>query len=264
MSLPSIRQGEPSPFDAIRRVRADGSEYWSARELSQVCEYETWRNFAAAIDRAKLAIENSGDSLSSHVVEANKLVARPQGGSVALEDYELSRFAGYLVVMNGDPRKKAIAAAQSYFAIRTREAETAPAALSREDRLAIGMQAMQELVAEKDQRIGELEPKARRFDNFLSADGDYSASECAGVLNRAGIKTGEKRLFETLRMMRWTFQDHKGRPRAYQTAKDSGLLAEKPTGEWVDDDGGVHIRCPQVRVTPKGMSRLLEEMRATA
>lgn len=264
MSVPIVRHGEPSPFDAIRRVRADGSEYWSARELSQVCEYETWRNFAAAIDRAKLAITNSGDALTSHVVDASKLVTRPQGGSITSEDFELSRFAAYLVVMNGDPRKSAIAAAQSYFAIRTRQAETAPAELSREDRLAIGLQAAQELLAARDSRIVELEPKAAKFDNFLSADGDYSVSECAGVLSRAGIETGEKRLFETLRMMRWTFQDSKGRPRAYQSAKDSGMLAEKPTGEWVDDDGGVHIRCPQVRVTPKGMSRLLERLEATA
>lgn len=264
MSVPIVRQGEPSPFDAIRRVRADGSEYWSARQLSQVCEYETWRNFAAAIDRAQIAIENSGDALTSHVVDASKLVTRPQGGSILTEDFELSRFAAYLVVMNGDPRKPAIASAQSYFAIRTRQAETAPAAMTREDRLAIGMQAMQELVAEQESRIGELAPKAAKFDNFLSADGDYSVSECAGVLNRAGIETGEKRLFETLRMMRWTFQDSKGRPRAYQSAKDSGVLAEKPTGEWVDDDGGVHIRCPQVRVTPKGMSRLLERLEVSA
>ncbi|OZE35672.1 MULTISPECIES: phage antirepressor KilAC domain-containing protein [unclassified Rhodococcus (in: high G+C Gram-positive bacteria)] len=264
MSVPMVRHGEPSPFDAIRRVRADGSEYWSARELSKAVEYETWRNFAAALDRAKIACENSGSPAQDHFVGVSKMVEIGSGAQRSSDDYQLSRFGAYLVVMNGDPRKPAIAAAQSYFAIRTREAETAPAAMTREDRLAIGMHAMQELIAEQENRIGELAPKAAKFDNFLSADGDYSVSECAGVLSRAGIETGEKRLFETLRMMRWTFQDSKGRPRAYQSAKDSGVLAEKPTGEWVDDDGGVHIRCPQVRVTPKGMSRLLERLEATA
>lgn len=264
MSVPIVRHGEPSPFDAIRHVRADGSEYWSARELAKALEYETWRNFAAAIDRAQLSCENSGSAASDHFVEASKMIELGKGGKRSVEDIELSRFGSYLTVMNGDPSKAPIAAAQSYFAIRTRQAETAPAAMTREDRLAIGMQAMRELVAEHENRIGELVPKAAKFDNFLSADGDYSVSECAGVLNRAGIETGEKRLFETLRMMRWTFQDHKGRPRAYQTVKDQGLLAEKPTGEWVDDDGGVHIRCPQIRVTPKGMARLLEELKVSA
>ena len=126
MSELSVLGGEStgqSPFDAIRRIRPDGTEFWSARDLCQVVEYETWRNFAAAIDRAKVSLQNSGEAVTSHVVGADNLVQRPQGGSVRQEDFELSRFGAYLVVMNGDPRKPAIASAQAYFAIRTRQAE---------------------------------------------------------------------------------------------------------------------------------------------
>lgn len=264
MSTPIVRHGASSPFDEIRRVGPDGSEYWSARELSKALEYETWRNFAAAIDRAKLSCENSGSAARDHFVDTSKMIELGKGGRRAVEDVQLSRFGSYLTVMNGDPSKAPIAAAQSYFAIRTRQAEVARPALTPMEEMARGLVAAQSLLAVSEARIGELEPKAAKFDNFLSADGDYSVSECAGVLNRAGIDTGEKRLFETLRMMRWTYQDHKGRPRVYQPIKNQGLLAEKPTGEWVDDDGGVHIRCPQVRVTPKGMSRLLERLEASA
>lgn len=121
-------------FDDERRIRPDGSEFWSARRLAQLTEYETWRNFAAAIDRARVAIANSGESVTSHVVDASKLVERPQGGSVMQEDFELSRFGAYLTVMNGDPRKPAIAAAQAYFAIRTRQAEVVEKTLSQLDR----------------------------------------------------------------------------------------------------------------------------------
>lgn len=117
--------GGQSPFDDARLVRADGSEYWSARTLCKLVNYETWRNFAAAIERAKIAIQNSGESLTSHVVGSDKLVERPQGGSIKREDYELSRFGAYLVVMNGDPNKPEIAAAQAYFAIKARQAEVA-------------------------------------------------------------------------------------------------------------------------------------------
>lgn len=118
---------DESPFDAIRQVRPDGSEFWSARALCNTVEYETWRNFAAAIERAKVAIENTGESVNSHVVAANNLVPRPQGGSVSREDFELSRYGAYMVLMNGDPRKPEIASAQTYFAVKTREAETRPA-----------------------------------------------------------------------------------------------------------------------------------------
>ncbi|WP_161995421.1 BRO family protein [Rhodococcus sp. YH1] len=130
LTLPGTSPSEESPFDSIRQTRADGTEFWSARDLAQVVEYESWRNFAAAIDRAKAALVNSGEFVTSHVADASKLVERPQGGSIRQEDFELSRFGAYLVVMNGDPRKPAIAAAQAYFAIRTRQAEVVEAKLT--------------------------------------------------------------------------------------------------------------------------------------
>ncbi len=119
-----------SPFDAIRQVRSDGSEFWSARDLCKAVEYETWRNFAAAIDRAILAAKNSGASSTEEFVQVTQLVDAGNLGKNSREDYELSRFAAYLVVMNGDPRKPAIASAQSYFAIRTRQAEVVESKLA--------------------------------------------------------------------------------------------------------------------------------------
>lgn len=117
--------GDQSPFDTIRRVRADGSEYWTARDLCSAVEYETWRNFSAAVERAKVAIQNSGGDVTSQIVDADNLVDRPQGGTVNREDYELSRYGAYMTLMNGDPRKPKIAEAQAYFAIQARRSEVA-------------------------------------------------------------------------------------------------------------------------------------------
>jgi DNA-damage-inducible protein D len=115
-----------SPFDAIKHVRADGSEFWSARGLCNAVEYETWRNFAAAIDRAKIAISNTGSDPAAEFVQVTKLVDVGNLGTREREDYELSRYGAYMVLMNGDPRKPKIAEAQAYFAVKAREAEVAP------------------------------------------------------------------------------------------------------------------------------------------
>lgn len=130
MSHDIARLQSTSPFDEIRRVRADGSEYWSARDLQPLMGYEEWRNLQTAIQRARVALVNTDNALTSHVVEATIMVARPQGGSISKEDFQLSRHAAYLTAINGDPEKPETAAAQGYFATRTREAETARPDLS--------------------------------------------------------------------------------------------------------------------------------------
>lgn len=107
-------------------------------------------------------------------------------------------------------------------------------------------------------------PKAAKYDNFLSAEGDYDVNEAAKAIQRADIEIGETRLWETLRMVRWIYKDHKGKPRAYQTAIEKGWLREKPMGEWEDEDGRIHLRTPQVRVRPAGIDKLIEMLRDAA
>lgn len=115
--------GGGSPFDAIRRVREDGSEYWDARELMPLMAYGTWERFKNPLERAMASARNQVGDVSGDFRRSAK-VSGDRGP--AQETYELSRFAAYLVAMNGDPNKPEVAAAQAYFAIRTREAETAP------------------------------------------------------------------------------------------------------------------------------------------
>ncbi|WP_225226161.1 BRO family protein [Komarekiella delphini-convector] len=109
-----------SPFDGIRHVADQGEEYWLARELMALLGYKKWQRFVDAIDRAKIGCQNTGASVQNHFTDAG-LYTRD-----VPSDYRLSRYACYLVAMNGDPRKSEIAAAQSYFAIKTHEAETRP------------------------------------------------------------------------------------------------------------------------------------------
>jgi DNA-damage-inducible protein D len=112
-----------SLFESIRHVNEYGQEFWYARELQIALEYTEWRNFCKVIDKAKEACKGSKNMVSDHFVEVNKMVSIGSGAERELDDIELSRYACYLIVQNGDPRKKVIALGQTYFAVKTRQQE---------------------------------------------------------------------------------------------------------------------------------------------
>ena len=113
-----------SPFDSIREFDEHGLEFWSARLLQGPLGYIEFRNFQDAIERAKISCEMAGHPVSDHFTASTKTVVVGSGASRELDDVRLSRYGAYLVAMNGDPRKPEIAAAQQYFIVRTRQAET--------------------------------------------------------------------------------------------------------------------------------------------
>ena len=131
MSDPPADTPAPGLFEALRTATADGAEYWSARALAAVLGYQaTYRNFRAAIDRAQLACAQSGQVVADHFVEVRTMVEIGSGARRAVADFHLSRYACYLIVQNADPTKPAVALGQTYFAVKTREAETADALTS--------------------------------------------------------------------------------------------------------------------------------------
>ncbi len=125
IALNNLKAEEYKNFEKIKKIREDGTEYWYARELSEVLQYKKWENFAKVIDRAKLACQNSGFKIDDHFPEVRKMVEIGSNTTRELLDYELSRYGCYLIVQNGDPRKEVIALGQTYFAIQTRRQEVA-------------------------------------------------------------------------------------------------------------------------------------------
>lgn len=115
-----------SPFDAIRQENDEIGEHWSARSLYKILGYTEWRNFNnVVIKRAKKACEKNGQAVSNHFVQSYKAITGGRGAKQQVEDVLLSRYAAYLVVMNGDPKMPVVALGQQYFAAQTRRQELA-------------------------------------------------------------------------------------------------------------------------------------------
>lgn len=158
-------EGE-SPFDAIRHFDEHGNEFWYGRELMPLLEYIKWDNFSNVIEKAMIACKNSNNDIDCHFSRPQEATVRPVN---AKEDYKLSRYACYLIAMSGDPRKEAIAQAQSYFAIKTRQAEVQeqkPKSL--EEILLLNVQVLvehkQRLDAIEQQKLPMLERKAEALE----------------------------------------------------------------------------------------------------
>ena len=112
-------------FEDVRHIDEQGNEFWYARELQDALHYKEWRNFCKVINTAQIACKISQQVVSDHFVEVNKLITAAKGAQRKITDYKLTRYACYLIVMNGDPRKEVISLGQTYFAVKTRQQELA-------------------------------------------------------------------------------------------------------------------------------------------
>ena len=112
-----------STFETIKHLDEMGNEYWLARELQKVLGYSQWRSIYDLIKRAEIACQESKNNVNNHFAVKRKMIKLAKGATRNVIDYKLSRYACYLIVMNGNPKKEIIALAQTYFAIQTRKQE---------------------------------------------------------------------------------------------------------------------------------------------
>lgn len=117
-------------FESIMHVRESGETYWLARELFPLLGYSTWQNFQPVLAKAIQACDASGFSRSDQFKDVHKLVDIGSGAVREKKDYELTRYACYLIIQNGDPSKPAIASGQTYFAVQTHRQELHDAGIS--------------------------------------------------------------------------------------------------------------------------------------
>jgi len=254
-----------SPFDAIRKVDDQGNEWWSARELMETMNYAKWSNFKTAIHKAASSAENRG---GDHIAASGKMVQLGSGSQREIEDYRLTRFGAYLVVMNGDPRQnKLIGDAQTYFATKTREAEVMnPQSLDITDPGSIVKLAEQWLETakayemERERRL-ELEGPAAQQEFFRSGE---SKQLIGDVANRFKAYAADR--YPHVKVYHKDVWDHAGRLGIIirgGTVRNNQPTARAIEAGWAtasetvyERKSGGHGRSVSPRLTTKGEARL--------
>ena len=195
--MSKLVQYSEQTFESIKHINEYGEEYWLARELQPVLEYAQWRRFADAIERAKLACKNSGYEVDDHFADVGKMVDIGSGAEREIDDVMLSRYACYLIVMNGDPRKEVIAIGQTYFAVKARQQELIDnyeELTEDQKRLAIRneMIAHNKSLAEAAQMAGVVDPRDYAIFQNKGYQGLYGGLGAKEIHARKGLKKSQK------------------------------------------------------------------------
>ncbi|WP_333837368.1 DNA damage-inducible protein D [Novosphingobium sp.] len=110
-------------FEQAGHDAPNGDKTWFARELQSLLGYQKWDKFEQVVERARLACKNAGHRASDHFQEIFPQTGKNPKGGRPSKDFQLDRYACYLIAQNASSSMKQVAFAQTYFAIQTRRQE---------------------------------------------------------------------------------------------------------------------------------------------
>jgi DNA-damage-inducible protein D len=235
-------------LEKIQQYAPNGQSYWEGRKLMEVLNYKEWRSFQEVIERAMQACEMSGNFRADHFVPFPELVEGGSGAKLKRENWKLSRYACYLVTMNGDPSKPEIASAQTYFTVQTYRQESQDRLGEEERRLLLRAR-----VKDANRKLGgaakDAGVRSAMFGVFQDAGykGLYGGIGVRAIKNKKGIgdkedlldcigraelAANEFRITQTEEKLR--IEDIKGEQRAI----DTHLTVGKRVRQAIKDIGG--------------------------
>ena len=74
-------------FESIKHIDENGNEYWLARELMTILEYNKWENFHRVIKRAIVSCEASGNDANYCFPEVRKSIISGKGRKSEIIEY---------------------------------------------------------------------------------------------------------------------------------------------------------------------------------
>lgn len=163
-----------SELDSLKQRTKSGSVFWLARDIQRLLSYADWDNFLNVVGKAKISCENAGVGIENHFREITEKVALGSGAVGKRANVVLSRYACYLIAMNGDPSKEAIALAQTYFAVQTRRQEVADASVA-------------EVLSADEERL-DLRERLKQATKGLNSAAKNSGVEHYGIFHDAGYQ----------------------------------------------------------------------------
>lgn len=110
-------------FEDIKHIDEEGNEYWKAKDLMSLLEYHKWENFYKVIKKSMISCKKSNFNVNEQFLEVRKSLIIKVRSKQYIVDFNLTRFACYLIIQNADPRKEAVALAKTYIAMQTRKRE---------------------------------------------------------------------------------------------------------------------------------------------
>lgn len=150
--------------------------------------------------------------------------------------------------------------ARQYFLECEKRLKAMPPALSPAEQMAQGLLAAQKLLAEKEQRITEMTPKAIFADAVSASKTSILIGDLAKLIRQNGVDVGQNRLFAWMRENGWLHKGGSSKNMPTQKGMEQGLFEIKET-TINNPDGSIRVT-RTTKVTGKGQQYFVNKFLA--